>query len=147
MCSPEDPEKCACILPPEILVALVLNLVRFVMVYVGGEGMELSLVRSEERHLLTLGFSDRHGLFEMLSELLNHHFSAEREELSSLSPLLLSIVICRRYGIGLEASASEGKGQIEVSFKATAQKPEFFLGTRPEEEETLLREWVAEIFF
>lgn len=133
---------------PDVLAALVLNLVQFITVYEGVFTPVVSAEIKERRLHLRFSFDDREHVFSAMANLFRKDgdfsdFSAAM----GLVPLLSVIVLCRMNGVDLEMRQGEGVAHIVMTMPGSPADASFFLENNEIPDEAWFETWLREIFF
>lgn len=137
-----------CFVSPEALVAVVVNLVQFVLVYEGESRLNLALKPRKDQWVLRLSFREREGLFSdfaALFEMVKN--GTELPRAIGLAPLFSSMILCRENGLELELFSDGEVGRIDLVLPDGKEQEVQFLGSKLAKEEKVVEAWIAQILF
>ena len=133
---------------PDVLAALVLNLVQYITVY---EGVFDPAVSAELRgkHLrLCFSFPDGEKIFCAMARLFEAEGDfSEFPGAMGLTPLFSVITLCRMNGIKMEMRQRGETAQIVMTMPGGEAKDSFFLESGEKPDEAWVETWLREILF
>lgn len=138
--------KAAVQVSPDVLAALVLNLVQFIAVYEGVFNPSVSAELEGKMLRLSFTFSDEENIFFAMASLFRKDGDfSEFSAAMGLTPLFSVIALCRMSGIGLEMHQGEGTARIVMTMPGGGADASFFLENSETPDEAWFETWVREI--
>ncbi len=138
----------SCPVSPEALIAAVVNLVQFVLVYEGESHLHLCQDRGETTQVLHVSFREREGLFSDFSKLFESVGTGkELPGVIGLAPLFSAMILCRENGMKMELFSDGDVGRIDLILPNGKDYDVQFLGTKLGKEEAMAEAWIRQILF